>query len=67
MNDTFVPANDLEEKLLAAQSGQSEGAEFIDFLLDSSVFIPVKDNQIVGAMQMSDTVVPLTVTVADAE
>lgn len=39
----FLPCNELEEQLLAAQNGDISGEAFMEVLASSEVFLPIKD------------------------
>lgn len=65
MHDTFEARNELEEKLLAAQEGQIPGDEFMQYLIDTQVFMPVKDPIGIAGFTASDKAVPLTLKTAD--
>lgn len=60
MHETFETRNELEEKLLAAQEGQLSGKEFMHYLMDTQVFIPVKDSIGIEGFTASDKALPLT-------
>jgi len=60
MHDTFEGRNELEEKLMAAQEGQLPETEFMQYLLDTQVFLPVKDSIGIEGFTASDKAVPLT-------
>lgn len=62
MNDTFIPANDIEEQLLAAQEGRIPGDEFMKGLLQSQLFMPILDKHGIGGLQPSQSATPLTIT-----
>ena len=62
MHDTFEARNELEEKLLAAQEGQLPEAEFMEYLLDTQVFMPVKDSIGIEGFTGSSKAIPLTLT-----
>jgi hypothetical protein len=65
MHATFEARNELEEKLMAAQEGQLPGTEFMQYLLDTQVFIPVKDSIGIEGFTASDKAVPLTLKAED--
>jgi len=60
MQDNFEARNELEEKLLAAQEGQLSSEAFIDYLMDTQVYMPVKDSIGIEGFTGSDKAVPLT-------
>jgi len=47
----FVPQNDLERQLLAAQEGQLAAEDFIATLLGSEVFMPIYERHQIGGLQ----------------
>lgn len=65
MNPDFVPKNELEKKLLAAQNGEMPGDQFMKELLTSEVFMPILDKHHIGGLQDSAQATPLTVTGED--
>jgi hypothetical protein len=62
MHDTFEARNELEEKLLAAQEGQLPETEFMDYLMDTQVFMPVKDAIGIEGFTSNTKAIPLTLT-----
>ncbi|UCC56890.1 MAG: SseB family protein [Gammaproteobacteria bacterium] len=65
MHQTFESRNELEEKLMAAQEGQLPETEFMQYLMDTQVFIPVKDSIGIEGFTSSDKAVPLTLKTED--
>ncbi len=65
MNETFEARNELEEKLVAAQDGMISSEEFMEALLESQIFMPVKDSIGIEGFQGSDHAVPLTLQAED--
>jgi hypothetical protein len=65
MQEPFESRNELEEKLMAAQEGQLPGNEFMHYLMDTQVFIPVKDSIGIEGFTASDKAVPLTLKTED--
>jgi len=65
MHDSFEARNELEEKLMAAQQGQLAGGEFMKYLMDTQVFMPVKDSIGIEGFTSSDKAVPLTLKSED--
>ncbi|GMQ92362.1 MAG: hypothetical protein BMS9Abin11_1689 [Gammaproteobacteria bacterium] len=61
MSEKFLPKNELEEKMLAAQNGHMPSEQFMLELLDMQVFIPVSDNQAIGGFNDHQKAKPLTV------
>lgn len=60
MEQTFIPQNDLERQLLAAQDGSLGEEEFMHALLAAQVFMPIHDRHGIGGLQTSKSAVPLT-------
>jgi len=65
MQDDFEARNELEEKLLAAQNGQLSSDEFMEYLMENQVFMPVKDSIGIEGFTSSDKAVPLTLKTED--
>ena len=65
MHDTFEARNELEEKLLATQEGQMSSDEFMKYLMDTRVFMPVKDSIGIEGFTSSDKALPLTLKTED--
>ena len=65
MQDTFDARNELEEKLLAAQEGQLSSEDFMGYLMDTQVFMPVKDSVGIEGFTSSDKAIPLTLKTED--
>lgn len=65
MAEPFEPKNDLEQRLLDAQEGRIPGEEFLQTLLGSQVFMPVRDEYQIANFQASDKAVPLTLEAED--
>ena len=65
MHDTFEARNEVEEKLLSAQEGQLSTDDFMTYLMDNQVFMPVKDSIGIEGFTSSDKAVPLTLTTED--
>lgn len=61
MENTFIPQNDLEEKLLQAQQGLLSEDDFMKALLDSQVFMPIYEKHRVSNLQTSDKIQALQV------
>lgn len=60
MSETFIPDNEIEKQLLAAQEGRLSGEEFMQALLQSQLFMPILDKQGIGNLQSSQHAHPLT-------
>ena len=65
MHESFDARNELEEKLMAAQEGQISSADFMQYLMDTQVFMPVKDSIGIGGFSASNKAVPLTLRSED--
>ena len=65
MQDDFEARNELEEKLLAAQDGQLSSELFMEYLMDTQVFMPVKDSIGIEGFTSSSKAVPLTLKTED--
>jgi len=66
MHENFEARNDLEQKLLAAQEGQLPENEFMQYLLEAQVFMPVRDSINIAGFTGSNKAIPLTVKTEDA-
>ena len=67
MTTPFVPHNDLERQLIAAQEGNIGPDELIDTLLRSEVFMPVYEKHQIGGLQVSTQAKPLTLTTEEGQ
>ena len=65
MHDSFETRNELEEKLMAAQEGSLAGDEFMKYLMDTQVFLPVKDSIGIEGFTSSEKALPLTLRTED--
>ena len=65
MTDAFIPQNDLERQLIAAQDGQIPAESFIQTLLGSEVFMPVYEKHQIGGLQTDQVARPLKLTGED--
>jgi len=65
MHDSFDARNELEEKLTATQEGQMGSEAFMEYLMDTQVFMPVKDAIGIEGFSSSDRAVPLTLKSED--
>ncbi len=65
MHDSFDARNELEKKLMATQEGQMNGDAFMDYLMDTQVFMPVKDSIGIEGFTGSDKAIPLTLNSED--
>jgi hypothetical protein len=65
MHDTFEARNELEEKLLSAQEGQLSSEDFMKYLVDTQVFMPIKDSIGIEGFTSSSKAIPLTLKTED--
>ena len=65
MQDTFDARNELEENLLAAQEGRMSSDELMKYLMDTQVYMPVKDSIGIEGFTSSDKAIPLTLKTED--
>lgn len=65
MQDTFDARNELEQKLLAAQEGQLASEALMDYMMDTQIFMPVKDSIGIEGFTSSNKAVPLTLKTED--
>jgi SseB protein N-terminal domain len=66
MPESFEARNELEQKLMAAQEGSLPESEFMHYLLDAQVFMPVRDSINIAGFTGSDKAIPLTLHTDDA-
>jgi hypothetical protein len=66
MHESFEARNDLEQKLLAAQEGRIPENEFMQYLLEAQVFMPVRDSIGIAGFTGSNKAIPLTLKTEDA-
>ena len=66
MPERFEARNELEQKLMAAQEGSLPESEFMDYLLEAQVFMPVRDSINIAGFSGSDKAMPLTLHTEDA-
>ena len=65
MQNQFETRNELEEKILAAQEGTLSGEDFMAYLMDTQIFMPVKDSIEIEGFTSSDKAVPMTLKTED--
>ena len=65
MQETFDARNELEENLLAAQEGRMSSDELMKYLMDTQVYMPVKDSIGIEGFTSSDKAIPLTLKTED--
>jgi shikimate 5-dehydrogenase len=66
MTESFEARNELEQKLMAAQEGSLPESEFMDYLLEAQVFMPVRDSINIAGFTGSNKAIPLTLNTEDA-
>jgi hypothetical protein len=66
MPERFEARNELEQKLMAAQEGSLPESEFMHYLLEAQVFMPVRDSINIAGFTGSDKAIPLTLQTEDA-
>ena len=66
MPESFEARNELEQKLMAAQEGSLPESEFMHYLLEAQVFMPVRDSINIAGFTGSDKAIPLTLHTEDA-
>jgi hypothetical protein len=67
MSEAFIPQNDLERHLIAAQEGEVPPESFIEVLMGSEVFMPVYEKHQIGGLQMQQTAQPLKLQSEEGE
>jgi hypothetical protein len=65
MHETFETRNELEQQLLAAQEGKISSEDFMHYLMETQVFMPVKDSIGIAGFTSSDKAMPLTIRAED--
>ncbi len=60
MTESFIPTNDLEKHIVAAQSGELDQTQFMQELLKGELFMPIQDSSTVDGLQTSQSATPLT-------
>ena len=66
MPESFEARNELEQKLMAAQEGSLSENEFMHYLLEAQVFMPVRDSINIAGFTGSNKAIPLTLNTEDA-
>lgn len=66
MHESFEVRNELEQKLMAAQEGSLPESEFMQYLLEAQVFMPVRDSIGIAGFTGSNKAIPLTLNTEDA-
>lgn len=62
--EEFAPANDIEHKLVDAQEGRLSSEEFMQELLDATLFLPVYDDSDDGT-ELSEKAQPISIELED--
>jgi hypothetical protein len=65
MHDSFDARNELEEKLMSAQEGQLSSESLMEYLMDTQVFMPVKDSIGIEGFTSGNKAIPLTLKTED--
>ena len=65
MHETFEARNELEQQLQDAQDGKLSSEDFMRYLMETQVFMPVKDSIGIEGFTSSDKAMPLTVRAED--
>jgi hypothetical protein len=65
MSESFEARNELEQKLMAAQEGSLSENEFMRYLLEAQVFMPVRDSINIAGFTGSNKAIPLTLNTED--
>ncbi len=65
MHDSFAARNELEEKLADAQESRLPESEFMQYLLETQVFMPVRDSIGIEGFTGSSKAIPLTIKTED--
>jgi hypothetical protein len=66
MHESFEARNELEQKLMTAQENGLPENEFMHYLLEAQVFMPVRDSIGIAGFTGSDKAIPLTLKTEDA-
>jgi hypothetical protein len=62
--EDFAPKTDIEQKLVDAQEGRLSSEDFMQELLEATMFLPVYDDS-VGGIQRSDKAQPISIELED--
>lgn len=63
----FIPQNDLERQLIAAQEGRIDAEDFIATLLGAEVFMPIYERHQIGGLQTEKAAQPLKIETDNGE
>ena len=66
MHESFEARNELEQKLMKAQENGLPENEFMHYLLEAQVFMPVRDSIGIAGFTGSDKAIPLSLKTEDA-
>ena len=66
MPERFEARNELERKLMAAQEGSLPESEFMHYLLEAQVFMPVRDAINIAGFTDGNKAIPLSLHTEDA-
>jgi hypothetical protein len=66
MTERFQARNELEHRLMQAQEGSLAEGEFMQYLLEAQVFMPVRDAIGIAGFTGSTKAIPLTLDTEDA-
>ena len=67
MDQSFIPSNDLEKSLLAAQEETLSGETFMHTLMQSMLYMPIHEDQAIGHIQLNRLAKPLTIETETGE
>ena len=62
--EDFAPTTDIEQKLVDAQEGRLSSEDFMQELLEATMFLPVYDDSVSG-IQLSDKARPISIQLED--
>lgn len=62
--EDFAPTTDIEHKLVDAQEGRLSSEDFMQELLEATMFLPVYDDSVSG-IQLSDKARPISIQLED--
>lgn len=62
--EDFTPTTEIEHKLVDAQEGRLSSEDFMQELLESTLFLPVYDDSVSG-IQLSDKARPISIQLED--
>lgn len=62
--EDFAPSTEIEHKLVAAQQGRLSSEDFMQALLEATLFLPVYDDSAAG-IELSDKARPISIRLED--